>query len=185
MKARASANALGLGLYETAALALDLLEVIQGGEGPVEQRRVGQGPQAFGRLQFRGVGGQEGQSDALGHVKIGAGMPPRIVEHEQDMMLGTSPHLTRKRRQDLREARGVDGGQQQPAGGTRRGTDKAIEIEPFIPLMHRSDGTRAPSCPHPSPERFQADAMFVKRPERQRYPGVVGLHLPNDVGQFF
>lgn len=185
MKARASANALGLGLYETATLALELLQFVEGRKCAIEQRRIGQRPKALGRLEFRRVGGQEGQGDALRHLKIGAGMPPRIVEHEQDMMIGTSPHLTRKGCQDLREARSVDGGHQQPTGGTRRRTDKAIEIEPFIPLMHRRDGTGSSSCPHPPPERFEANTMFIERPERQRYPWVNGLHLPNDVGQFF
>jgi putative transposase len=53
---------------------LGVLELLDGGKVPVDQHRIGQGPQVLGRLQFRGIGRQEEQVAVVVHA---ASLPDR------------------------------------------------------------------------------------------------------------
>jgi hypothetical protein len=46
-------------------------EFAEGGEGLVGDGFVGERPEVFGRLEFRGVGRQEAEPDAVGNLQLG------------------------------------------------------------------------------------------------------------------
>ncbi len=71
----------------SAALGDDGLEVGEGGEVPIDDRLVDQGPEMLGRLQLRTVGRQEDEADPLGDDQTFGAMPARVVEHEDDVAL--------------------------------------------------------------------------------------------------
>src|SRR3954454_13879657 len=61
-----------------APLCQGLIEIGQGVEIAVGQRLVDHGPEMLGRLEFRGIGRQELQADAVGNLQfLGALGPPR------------------------------------------------------------------------------------------------------------
>lgn len=55
---------------------------VEVGERVTGDHLVGQWPAAFGRLQLRGGGGQEGRVDPLGDGQVGRPMPARMVKHQ-------------------------------------------------------------------------------------------------------
>jgi len=82
---RRRADQIGVALQRDAALRLGVLQLLDSGEVPIDQHRVGQRPQVLSRLQLRGMWWQEQQVDMLGYAHLGAGMPARAVEHEHDL----------------------------------------------------------------------------------------------------
>src|SRR5215469_11398708 len=60
-------------LEGNAARRLGILQLLDAGEMPVGQHGIRQGPQMFGRLQFRGIGRQEQKMDVLGNAESHAG----------------------------------------------------------------------------------------------------------------
>jgi hypothetical protein len=83
MEAGMRTNDLRLVLQHDAALNLRLFELIKGSEGLISYTLIGERPQALARLQFRSVGRQVEQLDALGHHKLLTAMPASLVKHQQ------------------------------------------------------------------------------------------------------
>ena len=63
------ANALWLALERGAVGELRFFELLDAVEMAVEQRRVGERPEVFSWLQFRGIRRQEEQVDMVGHAQ--------------------------------------------------------------------------------------------------------------------
>lgn len=70
------------------ACQLHLFQLLDGGEMPVDQRRVGQRPQMLRWLELRRERQQKEQMDVLGHPQLQTGMPSRPVQHQHDLLLG-------------------------------------------------------------------------------------------------
>ena len=62
------------------ALGLRVFEIVNAGEVAVGQHRVGQRSQMLGRVELRGIGGQEEQMHMVGHAQLDAGMPACTVD---------------------------------------------------------------------------------------------------------
>jgi hypothetical protein len=45
----------------------------------------------LGRLQLGRVRWQEQEVDVVGYAQLGTGVPPRAVEHEDDLLVGPAP----------------------------------------------------------------------------------------------
>ena len=86
----------GLRSEAAAALGDDGLEVGKGGEVPVGDRLVDQGPEMLGRLQLRAVGRQEHQADPLGDGQALRSVPAGVVQHEDDMAFSAGTGLPRE-----------------------------------------------------------------------------------------
>ena len=67
-----------------APLCQDLIEIGQGVEMLIGQRLVDHGPEMLGRLEFRRIGRQELEADAVGNLKVLGDMPAGAVEDEHD-----------------------------------------------------------------------------------------------------
>jgi hypothetical protein len=79
MKERMRADELRLVLQHDTALDLCGLEIIERAERLIGDPLVGEWPQALTGLQFRRIGWQEEQVDALGHHEFFAAMPARMT----------------------------------------------------------------------------------------------------------
>ena len=62
----------------------------------IDQRGIGQGPEVFGGLQFRRIGWQEQQMDMVRHTQALGAVPTCSIEHEHNLLLCSSPCLTRE-----------------------------------------------------------------------------------------
>ena len=93
---------------DTAPLGKNLIEFLQGLEVFIDNRLVGQRPQAFGGLDLWRVRWQEHQFNAFRNHQILGDMPARAVEHQDDVLVGTGADLGGERRQERAEQGGVD-----------------------------------------------------------------------------
>jgi hypothetical protein len=69
VEAGRGADAIRPGRQRHAAGGLGLLQVVQGLEVLVGERRVGQRPELLGRIELGGVSGQEEQVEVVGHAR--------------------------------------------------------------------------------------------------------------------
>ncbi len=131
----------------------------------VGNRLVDQGPERFGRLQFRAVGWQEDEADPLRHGQIRADVPPGAIEHEQDQLLRSGRHRLRETCQDLGKEIGVDGRAGEPVDGAARGVHEGVEGSPLVARMADRQRPLTFLRPDPPQDRLQARPVLVLRPE--------------------
>jgi hypothetical protein len=109
MEQRRGADARGLTLEIGAAGELDVFALLDRGEMPIDQARVGEGPEMLGRLQLWGVGGQEEQMDMLGHPQAHPGrFPAGTVKDQDDLFVRASADLPGELGQLHRKERDTD-----------------------------------------------------------------------------
>ena len=65
------------------------------------------------------------------------------------------------------------------------GCTKAVEVDPFVALLHANAWSRSFADPDLAQDRFEADAMFVHRPHFNTGLGMVSLDLLHIQAQFF
>jgi len=155
-----------------AALAEHLIKVIKRVEIFIGNGLVRQRPQAFGGLDFRRICRQEHEFDAFGNLQGFGHMPAGLIEHEDDVLAGTGPHFSGEGRQDRAEQGGVDAINDEPDHRPGGRADKAIEIQPLVPVMAIGDRAAPAGCPDFAKDRLQAEPVFIKRPDFNRYRGL-------------
>ena len=162
---------------DTATLGENFIEFLQGLEVLIDDGLVGQRPQAFGGLDLGRVRWQEHQFNALRNHQILGDMPARAVEHQDDVLVGTGADLGGERRQERPEQRGVDAVGDEPHDLARGGPDEAVQIKPLVAVMAAGGRTAAAWRPDLAQDRFQAEAVFVERPDfdRERRFGALEL----------
>lgn len=96
MKERGGADALRLALEVGTAGKLDGFELLDAGEMPVDQARVGQQPEMFSGLEFGGVRREKQQMDVVGHLQTDTGVPAGPIQHQDNLLVGTSTRLARE-----------------------------------------------------------------------------------------
>ena len=169
MKARRRADLLGVALQLGAAGELRVFELLDRGEMAVDEDRVGQRPQMFGGLQFRGIRRQEEQVDVVRYPPVDAGgFPAGAVQHQHNLLGGTGSHLAGERGALNFKHRNADGGWQigqMEDGPTRGRMDKADQIAPGEAVLDAGHGSLAPWGPDAAQQRFQADAVLIGRPQ--------------------
>jgi hypothetical protein len=158
----------GLLLKGEAALFLDCFQGGQTLESPVGERLVGERPEVFGRLQLRGVGGQEEEMNALWHRNLLPGVPAGSVQHQDDPFRWSCFDVPSKGSQHLTEEDRFDSWQEPPFGLTGRGTNEATDIEPFVALLDGSDRSLPDRCPHLPDQGEEANAVLIGGPEFDR-----------------
>jgi hypothetical protein len=75
---------------------LRVFELFDAGEMPIGQDGVGERPQVFGGLQFRGIRGQEEQVNVIGDAEVHARVPSSPIQHEDDLLVGAGANLAGK-----------------------------------------------------------------------------------------
>jgi hypothetical protein len=86
MEQRGRADQVGTGLQRHTASGLGLLEVVDGGEMAIHQDRIGQLPQMFHGLQFRGGGWEKQQMDVVGHAQALGTVPSGSIQDEHNLL---------------------------------------------------------------------------------------------------
>ena len=152
----------------TATLGKNLIEFLQGLEVLIDDGLVRQRPQAFGGLDLGRIRRQEHQFNALRNHQIPGDVPAGTVEHQDDVLVGTGADLGGKRRQQRSEQCGVDTVGDEPHDLAAGGSDEAIKIEPLVAVMAAGGRTAAARRPDLAQDRFQAEAVFVERPDFDR-----------------
>src|SRR5690349_24758731 len=82
-----------------APLCQDLIEIGQGVEMKIGQRLVDHGPEMLGRLEFRGIGWQELQADAVRDLQVLGDVPAGAVENEHDDLVRSGSDIAGERGQ--------------------------------------------------------------------------------------
>src|SRR3954471_1046606 len=167
---------------DAASLGKNLIEFLQRLEVFIDDWLIRQRPQAFGGLDLWRIRRQEHQSTSLRNLQIPGDVPARAVEHQDDVLVGTGADLGGERRQQRAEQRGVDTVGDEPhdlAGGW---PDEAIKIEPLVAVMAAGGRTASARRPDLAQDRFQPEAVFVKRPDLDRNRRFGALEF-GDAGQ--
>lgn len=154
-----------MALQRDTASGLDVFELVDAGKVAVDERRVGQRPEMLGRRQLGRIGRQKEQMDVLGDPQAPTRMPPSPIQHEDDLFLRTSSHLSGKGSELDFEEGDADGGSQMKDGTTRGGIDEAHEVAPFKAMLDRSQWPLAIETPDLVQDGLEANAMFVHRPQ--------------------
>jgi hypothetical protein len=92
-------------------------------------------------------------------------MPPRPIEHEHELFVGTGSHLACEFREFNFEEGNAHASGQMKHRAARRRMDEADEITPGKAMTHRSAGAPTYWRPDAAQQWLQADAMLVGRPE--------------------
>jgi len=104
-------------------------------------------------------------------------MPARAVEHQDDVLVGAGADLGGERRQERAEQRGVDAVGDEPDDLARGGPDEAVQIKPLVSVMAADGRTAAARRPDLAQDRFQAEAVFIERPDFDRDRRFAALEL--------
>ena len=144
---------------------LRVFQLVEIGDMTVDQHCVGQRPQVLGGLQLGRVRWQEEQVDVLGHPQAHAGMPPGLVEHEHELLVGSRSRLLCEGGQlDLKEVDTHGGGEmeERPAGG---GMGKADQSAPGEAMLDEGVRARTGRRPDAAQQRLEPNAMLVGHPQ--------------------
>ena len=144
----------------------------------VDQAGVGQRPQVLGGLQFGRVRREEEQVDMVGHTQLHAGVPSGAIEDQHNLLARTRAHLAGKFRQFDFKERNADRRRQMKDGPARGGMDKADQVAPGLAVLHPRHRALAYRRPDPPQQRFQADPMFISRPQLDAGMRKRRRHLP-------
>jgi hypothetical protein len=91
VEASRRADAVWLRLEAGAARELDVLQLLDRGELPVDEAGIGEWPEMLSWLQFRRIRRQEEQMDMLRHAEPQARMPPARSKTSTICFAGLAP----------------------------------------------------------------------------------------------
>jgi hypothetical protein len=112
-------------------------------------------------------------------------MPPGSAQAKDDLFIGTRSSCMGKGFEFYFKEGNADTGGQMEEGTPRGRMDKAHEIAPGEAMAHRREGTLPDRCPHPTKERFQANAVLVERPQFDLGPRKGARHCPQQRPHLF
>jgi hypothetical protein len=178
-------NQIGSGLQGDAAGGLGVFEFLDRGEMAVGQGGIRQRPEMFGGLELGRIRRQKQQMDMLRHAQLDAGVPPRTVEDQDNLLGRSSADLAREGLQLDLEERDGHACRQVEDGTTRSRMDKADEVAPVVAVLDRRGGTLAVEAPDLLEDRLQTDAVFIDRPEFDARLGVRGRDCLDERSDLF
>src|SRR3712207_2487188 len=161
----------------SAALGDDGFEVGEGGEVPIGDGLVDQGPEMLGRLQFRTIRRQEHQADPVGHGEAFGTVPAGIVEHQDNVPLSARTGLPGEGSEQFREEGLREAAAEIPDRLTAGRLHEGYHLEPLVAMVAEGDRPLAYRRPDPAPDRLQAEAVLVRGPDLDRPVGMRGLGL--------
>ena len=110
-------------------------------------------------------GGRKSRWTCSGTRRRRTGVPAGTIQDEDDLLLGAGADLAGEVGQFDFEERDAHRGRQMEEGAARGGMDKADQIAPGVAMLHGGERALARRRPDPAQERFEADAVFVGRPQ--------------------
>jgi hypothetical protein len=151
-----------------AASGHDGVEIVECLEMLVGDGFPGERPETFGRLDLRGMRGQDVQFDAFGDLQVSGDMPSGTINDEQHVLVGAGADLGGEGSKDGAEQGGVGCVGEEPDNSTGGRPHEAVDIEPLEAVMSTSDRAAAPPRPDFAQNRFQTEPLFVKGPDFNR-----------------
>jgi hypothetical protein len=151
-----------------AASGHDGVEIVECLEMLVGDGFPGERPETFGRLDLRGMRGQDVQFDAFGDLQVSGDMPSGTINDEQHVLVGAGADLGGEGSKDGAEHGGVGCVGEEPDNSTGGRPHEAVDIEPLEAVMSTSDRAAAPPRPDFAQNRFQTEPLFVKGPDFNR-----------------
>ncbi len=185
MKRGSSADHFRMSLEPATALGLESFQIVQRGQDAIGKRLVGKRPQAFCRLQFWRMGGQEQQVQPFRDDEIGTLVPAGLIQNQQQMFGWPGALFLGKGGQSQRKGDRTDGGHEQPTGSSALRFDKAIHIHPLVALPDHCAHSRSLARPDAAQDRFETDAMFILTPQFNAGLGILLSQLLDLFRQFF
>lgn len=185
MEARVGFDGVMVGVEDEAALRDGLVDLVESGEVPVDQRLVEQGPEALGRLELGRVRRQVDEPDALRDGQVRLGVPAGAVEHEKDGAVASGAGFAGKEgeqalEQGLRHAVG-----EIPEHLARGRLHEGRDVEPLVAMVAERDRPLPLRRPHPACDRLQADAVLVGGEDLDRPVRMAGALLDNGLFELF
>ena len=165
MEERSRAHEIATGLEGDTTRRLGVLQLLIGGEVPIQQDRICEPPQMLCRLEFRRIRRQEEQMHMVRHMQALRAMPARAIQHQYDLPGWTCTHCDGEGREFRFKERHADRGRQVKDGATGGRMDEAHEVSPLIPMLDRGKRTLVVQTPHLVQDGLQPNAVFVDRPE--------------------
>jgi hypothetical protein len=108
----------------TPPLCQDLIEIGQSVEMLIGQRHIDHGQEMLCRLEFRGIGRQELEADAVGNLQILGDMTTGAIDNEHNDLVRPGSDVAGERGQGPVEHRCVHRGGQEPDDGAVAGRTK-------------------------------------------------------------
>jgi hypothetical protein len=150
---------------------------------PIGQRFIAQRPQPLAWLQFWRVGWQEQQVQAIRHYDLTAEMPAGLIDNQHNLLVWPTADC----RGELGQGRTPDVAgnrrQQQPERLATLRTDKAVEIGPFVAMLHCDNRALTFLAPHAANDRLEANPMLIFTPDLDRRLGVRRLQVRYSLGE--
>src|SRR5512136_984334 len=112
-------------------------------------------------------------------------MPACLVEHDDTVFGEIGSCKLGKIRQGLIELVDVDFGSNRQKGPPGFWMNEAIHVQPLKTMMHGHNRPLAAFGPHPAENGFQADTMFIFRPEFDDRIRVLLLQRRHEVRERF
>jgi hypothetical protein len=152
---------------------LSRLEFVQVLEMLVGQGLVGEWPQLFGRAR-----GQKVQVYPRRHPVLRAHMPPRGVEHEEDLLALPCANCLGTLSEGDRKGWNGHGGELQPPSLARLRMQKGVEITPLVAMPHDCLWALPARAPVAAQDGLEPDAVLVGGPQLHRLlqVGPLGMH---------
>lgn len=168
-----------------AALCDGGVEIVDRVEMFVGERLVDERPQMFGRLQFGRAGGLIDDCDAVGHGEIFRRVPAGIVDLQNDDAFASGLCLAGEGVEQFGEEGFVEAVREIPHALARGRTHEGRHIKPFVAMMAERDRSFADRRPDAAADRLQTKAMFVARPDFDRFVFMFRGFPGDRFGEFF
>jgi hypothetical protein len=168
LEQRGGAHEITVGLQSDTALRLGVLQLVDGGEMPIHQHSIGEGPEMFGWLQFWRIGWEEEQMEVVWHAQALGAVPARAIQHEDNLLAGTRTNGLGKGSEFGFKEGHAHRRRRMKDCATGSGMDKADEIAPFVAMLDWGEWTLVVQSPDFAQDRFQANAMLVHGPQLDR-----------------
>src|SRR5689334_7036058 len=99
-----------------------------------------------------------------GNLHSIAAMPAGLIDDQDDAFGRSHVECGCKFAHGCAPDGGSDSGQQQPKGLASLRTDKAIQVGPFVAMLHDDDWAVSFLTPYAPEDRFQTDTMRILSP---------------------
>jgi hypothetical protein len=115
--------------------------------------------------------------EMLGHAQSEAVVPPRPVQNQNNLFVGTSTYLCSECLELRFKQSNAHAGREMTDGAARGGVHKTDEVTPGKPVLDGSDRALVTKRPYFMQDRLETDAVFIDGPQFYRAVWESGCHL--------
>ena len=182
---RVGGDDFGVLVEESTSRVEDGVEVFQPVEVLVDDGLIDEGPEMLGRLEFRCVGRQVDEAQAVRHGEVRPRVPACSVEHENDEAGVAGPDGSGEVGQELFEERLADAVRDIPDGLAVGRMHEGRDVEPLVAMMTKGDRPLSDGRPDPAPHRLETEPVLVGRPHLDGQIGMRFGFLDYGIGKLF